>query len=196
MLHPHTELRFVSPAIGYGIFATQLIPKGTMTWVKDELDRVFTKKEIDSLAECNRSNLLKYTYRNNRGNYIFCWDLTRYVNHSHEANCFLTALDFEIAIRNIEIGEELTNDYGSLNIIEAFKCANDTNNERKFVKPDDLKKFSQKWDEQILEAMKFYYSVAQPLNDFLTTFQLETLHEIKAQKIFFPSIVNNYYEDG
>ena len=47
MLHPHTELRFVSPEIGYGIFATAFIPKGTITWVKDELDRIIPKEKIN-----------------------------------------------------------------------------------------------------------------------------------------------------
>ena len=28
MIHPHTQLRFVSPAIGYGMFATRPIPAG------------------------------------------------------------------------------------------------------------------------------------------------------------------------
>ena len=46
MLHPHTELRHVSKLIGYGVFATQLIPKGTITWVRDDLDQTFSPGEI------------------------------------------------------------------------------------------------------------------------------------------------------
>ena len=46
MLHPHTELRHVSKQIGYGVFATQLIPKGTITWVRDDLDQTFSPAEI------------------------------------------------------------------------------------------------------------------------------------------------------
>ena len=114
MLHPHTELKFVSPEIGYGIFATALIPRGTITWVKDELDRVVSKDDLDKMTQANLENLLKYSYRNSKGNYVFCWDLTRYVNHSYKPNSILTTLGFEIAIRDILPGEEMTNDYGTL----------------------------------------------------------------------------------
>jgi len=31
VIHPDTELRFVNPDIGYGVFATRFIPKGSIT---------------------------------------------------------------------------------------------------------------------------------------------------------------------
>ena len=130
MLHPDTELKYVSPEIGYGIFATALIPNGTITWVKDELDRIVPKEDLEKLNPANLENLLKYSYRNYRGDYVFCWDLTRYVNHSYRPNSILTPLGFEIAIRDILPGEEVTNDYGTLNIIESFECANGPSHER------------------------------------------------------------------
>jgi hypothetical protein len=192
MLHPHTELRFVSQEIGYGIFATQDIPVGTITWVKDELDREFKHSEVAAMTEFNRENLLKYTYRNRLGDYFFCWDLTRYVNHSYEPNSMLTSMDFEIAIKNIKKGDELTNDYGTLNIIEAFQCANGPH-EREFVRPDDLKRYSIKWDQLITSAMEFQPKVNQPLNRFLTKKQHSTLADIHARNIRVPSILENYF---
>ena len=33
MIHPHSELRFFSPEVGWGVYATRFIPKGTITWV-------------------------------------------------------------------------------------------------------------------------------------------------------------------
>ncbi len=194
MLHPHTELKYVSAEIGYGVFATQDIPVGTITWVKDELDRVFKKSEIDAMTESNRENLLKYTYRNRHGDYFFCWDLTRYVNHSYEPNSMITSMDFEIAIKNIKKGEELTNDYGTLNIIQAFKCANGPH-EREFVRPDDLKRYAVKWDQLINSAMEFQSKVSQPLTRFLTKEQLAVLAEIQARNIRVPSILESYFED-
>ena len=194
MLHPHTELRYVSPKIGYGIFATQDIPVGTITWVKDELDRIFKSSEIEAMTEDNRENLLKYTYRNRHGDYFFCWDLTRYVNHSYEPNTMLTSMDFEIAIKNVKKGDELTNDYGTLNIIEAFKCANGPH-EREFVRPDDLKRYSVKWDQLINSAMEFQPKVNQPLKRFLSGQQQSTLGEIHARKIRVPSILDNYFAE-
>ena len=38
MLHPDTELRVVSADIGFGVFATALIPKGTIVYIKDPLE--------------------------------------------------------------------------------------------------------------------------------------------------------------
>ena len=39
MIHPNTRLGFVNEEIGYGVFATALIPKGTIVYVKDDLER-------------------------------------------------------------------------------------------------------------------------------------------------------------
>jgi hypothetical protein len=195
MLHPHTELKFVSEAIGYGIYATQDIPKGTITWVKDELDRVFSPAEIKLMSESNLENLLKYTYRDRSGNYFFCWDLTRYVNHSYEANSMLTALGFEIAITDIKKGDEITNDYGTLNIIEPFECAHGPH-EREFVRPDDLKKFYPKWDVLVNSAIDYAPKVDQPLNKFLTSQQKLKLNDIHMKKIPMPSMIENYFDES
>lgn len=193
MLHPHTELRFVSPEIGYGIFATSFIPKGTITWVKDELDRVITKEEVEKLSAANLENLMKYTYRNSKGDYFFCWDLTRYVNHSYKPNSMLTALGFEIAVRDIQIGEEVTNDYGTFNIIEKFQCANGPDHERDYVCPDDLARYYPQWDKLIAEAIPFLKLVEQPLNRFLSSEQVHDIHAIEKGEKPMPSVLTNLY---
>ena len=46
MIHPSTELKYVSPEIGIGVVATEFIPKGTITWALDPLDQVFPPEEI------------------------------------------------------------------------------------------------------------------------------------------------------
>ena len=40
MIHPDTELRFINREIGFGVVATRLIRRGTIIWVRDELDQV------------------------------------------------------------------------------------------------------------------------------------------------------------
>lgn len=193
MLHPHTELRFVSDDIGYGIFATEFIPKGTITWVKDELDRVFTPQELEKLNPATLEHLLKYTYRNSKGEYLFCWDLTRYVNHSFEPNSMLTSMGFEIAIKDIPRGTEITNDYGSLNIIEPFQCANDPKHERQFVCSDDLQRFYKTWDKLIESAFCNLSSATQPLFKFLTAEQISQIDQINQGAVSIPSVINNLY---
>jgi hypothetical protein len=194
MLHPDTELRFVSPEIGYGIFATALIPKGTITWVRDELDRVIPQEELAQLSPANLENLLKYSYRTSEGHYFFCWDLTRFVNHSFEPNSMLTSLGFEMAIKDIHPGEEMTNDYGTLNIIEPFQCANDPSHERSYVCPDDLFRFHQKWDEQIRESFAFILEVSQPLQKFLNNNQKSKISSITNREMDIPSVLFNLYK--
>jgi hypothetical protein len=193
MLHPNTELRFVSDKIGYGIFATSFIPKGSITWVKDELDRIITKEELKKFSPENLENLLKYTYRNSDGDYFFCWDLTRYVNHSFTPNSMLTSLGFEIAIRDIHPGEEMTNDYGTLNIIEAFICANDPEHERSHVYPDDLSRYHEKWDKQIDDSYQFINKIQQPLEKLLTTSQKNEIHQILLGAVKMPSVIKNLF---
>ncbi len=195
MLHPHTELRFVSQEIGYGIFATKKIPKGTITWVKDQLDRVFTPSDISKLTPPNYENLMKYTYRNKDGDYFFCWDLTRFINHNHDANSMLTSLGFEIALRDIEANEEITNDYGTLNIIEAFQCANGPGENRDYVRPDDLTRYHQKWDKLIESAMNHVHEVEQPLHKLLSHEQISKLDLIKRKEFVLPSIKENYFKE-
>ena len=194
MLHPDTELKFVSNEIGYGIFASALIPKGTITWVKDDLDRVIPKETLSKMTQANLENLLKYSYRNSQGNYVFCWDLTRYVNHSYKPNSMLTAMGFEIAIRDILPGEEMTNDYGTLNIIESFECANGPSLERERVCPDDLSRFHAVWDDQIQAAFAHISELIQPLNGFLTTQQLQDISLIESGNMVIPTVLSNLYK--
>jgi SET domain-containing protein len=121
MIHPDTELRFINDQIGYGVVATKFIPKGTITWALDKLDRIFTTDDIRKMEPVYKQIMDKYTYRNPQGNYVFCWDIARYVNHSSISNCVTTAYEFEIAVRDIQPGEELTDDYGYLNLDEPFE---------------------------------------------------------------------------
>ena len=193
MLHPYTELKFVSPEIGYGIFATAFIPKGTITWVKDELDRIIPKEDLGKMSAANQENLLKYSYRNSAGDYVFCWDLTRYVNHSYNPNSMLTTMGFEIALRDILPGEEMTNDYGTLNIIESFECANGPSPDRDKVCPDDLKLFHSLWDMQIGTAFASLAKHAQPLEAFLTHKQREEIKLIQLGTKSTTSVLDNLF---
>lgn len=162
MMHPDTEVRFINKEIGYGVVATRLIPKGTITWVQDELDRVFTAREVKGMHPTTQEMMDKYSFRNNKGQYVLCWDLAKYVNHSFRANCLSTAYDFELAVRDIHPGEQLTDDYGYLNVSEPFKGL-DEGTERDTVYPDDLLKYHAIWDKQLSEAFTSFNLVEQPL---------------------------------
>ncbi|CAN7753406.1 SET domain-containing protein [Paenibacillus sp. LjRoot56] len=163
MMHPHTELRYIDDKIGFGVFATRLIPKGTITWALDDLDQILETETVQALEEDRKKLVLKYSYRNQEGKYILCWDNGRYVNHSFHANCIGTAYEIEIAVRDIHPGEQLTDDYGSLNVDEPFECFPEEGTDRTRVMPGDLLLYADAWDAQALDAFRYYDEVEQPL---------------------------------
>ena len=167
MIHPDTELQFINNDIGHGVVATKFIPAGTITWVLDKLDRTFTKKEFLQMETLYQEILDTYTYRNSKGHYVLCWDHGRFVNHSFKSNCLTTAYDFEIAIRDIHPGEQLTDDYGYLNISEPFRPS-DEGTKRKIVYPDDLPKYFKQWDKQIAAVFPKILQQKQPLASILS----------------------------
>ena len=166
MLHPNTELRYLGPEIGSGVIATAPIPKGTITWVQDQLDQV-----IDVIGNqtfrAYPPVLERYSFRNKDGFYVLCWDYARFVNHHCEANCLSPGMDFEIAIRDIEAGEELTNDYGSLNLEFTMECMCGSPRCRKRTEPQDFPRLSQGWDQSLRAAFPFIDRVDQPLWSYL-----------------------------
>lgn len=164
MIIPTTRVAYISESKGNGVVATARIPRGTVTWVFDELDREFTLGQLQRMAPATREVVLTYSYRNRAGNLVFCWDNERYINHSFRPNCCPTPYNFEIAIRDIEIGEELTNDYGMLNIIAPFSV-DDEGTGRFTVYPDDLLRYSGEWDRLLGEAFARFLEVPQPLRD-------------------------------
>lgn len=171
MLHPHTELRHVSEHIGYGVFATRRIPKGTITWVRDDLDQTFDPDDIRRFSPECQQILDKYTFVDGNGLAVLCWDLARYLNHSCEANCLGAGYDFEIAVRDIEIGEELSDDYGTLNLRSPFPCGCGLRSCRKVVQPDDLNRYWAEWDRQLRVAFAQIPGVDQPLKPFVKDFR-------------------------
>lgn len=193
MIHPKTELRFINREIGYGVVATELIPAGTITWVLDKLDREFTPLEIQGMDDLYRNIIDTYTFRNNEGNFILCWDNGRYVNHSFNSNCLTTAYDFELAIRDIEPGEQLTDDYGYLNIPEPFKAV-DEGTKRKVVYPDDLLKYYKVWDKKLLRVFDRIPKLDQPLLSLISGDVWEEIMDVSAGKKQMESILRNYYQ--
>lgn len=194
MIHTDTELRFISEEIGYGMVATKFIPAGTITWVQDRLDRVFSPSEVDALPKIYQDILDFYTFRNNKGNYVLCWDNGRYVNHSFNSNCLTTAYDFEIAIRDIQPGEQLTDDYGYLNIAAPFRGI-DEGTKRKVVYPDDLKKYYKIWDKKITKNFRKIVQVEQPLRDLVEDDLWQKVTAIAEGRQELDSIINNYYDE-
>lgn len=191
MIHPDTELRFISHEIGYGVVATKFIPAGTITWAQDKLDRVFSPMEVLELEDMYKTILDIYTFRNNRGEFVLCWDHGRYVNHSFRSNCLSTAYDFEIAVNDIYPGEQITDDYGYLNVTMPFRAI-DEGTKRKVVYPDDLLRYHKIWDKKLKDTFGKINRVAQPLASLIPAETWEKVDAIIANRRQMDSILNNY----
>lgn len=185
MIHPHSELRFINDDIGFGVVATRFIPKGTITWALDPLDQVIDERKAASLSAELQHRLDIYSYQNGRGDRILCWDHARFVNHSCQPTSLAPGFDLEIAVRDIHPGEQITDDYGSLNVLTAFECACGTSACRGTVGPGDFDRLSGTWDALVAAAFPSVVTVDQPLWHLVT--EREAIARIVADRLPVPS---------
>lgn len=167
MIHPNTEVRFVNPTIGYGVFATVDIPRGTIVYVKDRLEIELSDTAFNELDEQHKIIAEKYSYIDEHGVRILSWDHAKFVNHRCDCNTMSTGYGFEIAVRNIWKDEEICDEYGLFNLEEVTPLACGCIGCRKSLRPDDVDNFHTLWDEQILSALEKVTSVPQPLMKYM-----------------------------
>lgn len=163
MVHPDIELRFINETVGHGLVARRLIPRGTITWARDRLDRTFTSAEIEAMPEFFQQILDKYTFIDRQGRRVLCWDISRFMNHSCTPSSLHTGWDFEVAVRDIHPGEELTDDYATLNVERPFECECGATGCRGTIFPDDLLRHHARLDAQVRAVFPLVGSVEQPL---------------------------------
>jgi hypothetical protein len=105
---------------GIGLFADQFIPKGTVVWkFNSKLDTRLTEEEVKQLSEVAQFNFRHYCYVSKKtGFFILPFDDIRFLNHSGKPN--LIYIDDpegeegnDVAMRDINKDEELTEDYSS-----------------------------------------------------------------------------------
>ncbi len=166
MIHPAAELRFVSPEVGYGVFATEPIPRGTIAWTLCRFDMIFSPIEVADLPAPYWPIIEKYGYTDADGNQILCWDNGRYVNHSCDPAMLGVGGSFDIAVRDIARGEEITCDYAGLNLTTALACRCGTSSCRGVIGGDDVLRIWPELDARIAQALRHARDVAQPLLPF------------------------------
>ena len=168
MIHPSTRLAPVDDRVGLGVVATEAIPKGTIVWVRDPLDMLISRAHARSLGPLFRDSLRHFTFWEHDGDLMLCWDHARYVNHSCEANCFGGGFEFEIAVRHIDAGEQLTDDYACFGYASQFACTCGAARCRGVVKGSDAHQMAPIWDAQLIDALQALRDVDQPLWNLLT----------------------------
>jgi|SRR5712664_2224225 len=103
----------VSEIHGIGLFADEFIPKGTITWrFLEGFDQRLPRSILNELSAPAREQFLKYSYfDSDKMLYELCSDDARFFNHSDEPNTGSISNDTDVALRDIQQGEELTCDY-------------------------------------------------------------------------------------
>ena len=177
MIHPGTTLKGVSDTIGVGIFATSFIPKGTLVYVQDDLEIELSPSEFDGLDEPLKAMAEKFSFIDPRGYRILSWDTAKYVNHSCDPNTMSAGYGFEIALRDIEPGEEITDEYGLFNLQHDIECLCGSENCRQVIRSTDIDEYYEVWDERIRNALQLIHSVEQPLIGLMDPERREALDE-------------------
>jgi uncharacterized protein len=165
MLHPDTQLRYLSTEVGHGVFATAAIPRGTIVWVRDCLDQEFTREQLSQLPAVYQTLVRRYTFLTAAGTNLLCWDGGRLMNHSCQPSCAGTHLGFEVAIRDLEPGAELTNDYATLSLTEEefFSCNCHSPVCRGLITSEEAPDIASSLAMQLRAALPLALTLPQPL---------------------------------
>jgi hypothetical protein len=194
VIHPDTDLRAVDPRVGMGVVATRRIPKGTITWVRDALDLTVTRPGLAELPALFHPTLHKFTYITGTGDYVLCWDHGRFQNHSCEPTCIAPGFDFEIAVRDIEAGEELTGDYATYNLETGFDCFCGAPSCRHRIEPRDRLALVDGWDRLVAAAFPLVTTLPQPLWPLVRN--KDAVEAVAAGRAPIPSCRLHFFEPG
>lgn len=167
MQHPNTELKFVNSQVGYGVFATTFIPSGTMVYARCNLDIAIPPTSPLVRDPAYRDSILKYAYTDQNGDFVICWDIGKYVNHCCHASTISTGYGFDIAVRDLQPGDEITNDYAQFSFDEEMDLVCHYPDCRKRFTPQDFDHLYPAWDEQIKAVLPKFSQVPQPLQPYV-----------------------------
>jgi len=159
---------------GYGLFAKRDVPRGTIVFFECPQCRVIPKAEFRKLSPRQRQRLLFHAYTRQDGSVVQSCGLSKYMNHSCDANILDTGRGFDIVVKDIKRGQEATYDYrtfydedwgftcqcGSPDCCGTFVCRHPL--------PRGLRK---KWDARLKPALDKIRAVPQPLARALVAYR-------------------------
>jgi hypothetical protein len=189
MIHPDTQLQKVNDKVGYGVFATQLIPKGTIIYVKDLLEIEVTPEQFAAMDIQYKAVVDWFSYVDQRGVRIVSWDIAKYVNHHCDSNSISTGYGFDIATRDIQAAEEITDEYGIFNLPEPLECCCDSANCRGTISNNDWDTYWRFWDKVAQDALSCVGQVPQPLMHFMDSEDYQDLTEYLRNRQCYKSVL-------
>lgn len=190
MIHPNTELKKINDIMGYGVFATRFIPKGTILYVKDPLEIEVSPEQFDCMDTQYQTITDWFSYIDERGYRIVSWDIAKYVNHSCESNSISTGYGFEIATKDIDINEEITDEYGIFNLPIPLNCRCGSRKCRKVISGDNWDVYGPAWEKRSKDALKNLRHVDQPLLKYMDIQSYQDLMSYLNTRRNYKSILN------
>ena len=191
MIHPDTELRKVSSEVGYGVFATAKIPRGTITWVLDDMDQIVSQERFGAMPPALQPLVERYCFRDSKGRYVICWDFGRFMNHSCAATTAGIGVLCDVAIRDIEPGEQLTCEYALHNLDETVSCRCGASNCRGQIRAVDLPAIARAIDATVAMVVPEAIRRPQILVPFMRTLDRNRLEAIFQGRESVPSCIEN-----
>lgn len=195
VIHPSTEHKFINDNIGFGVFATAYIPAGTIIYTKDALEILIEADSALLDIPAYRHIIEKYSYTEPNGVRVLSWDLGKYVNHSCDNNCLSTGYGFEIAIRDIHPGDQITDEYGVFNLERDFHCNCGSDQCRRLVGSGDFERYHKHWDNILKIVLRKVHEIPQPLFPYVDPAVLADLEVYLTTRKNYKSIYLLKYQD-
>ena len=177
--------------VGYGVFATKPIKKGTILYVKDMLEIDVSPDAFAAMDVQYQKVVDWFSWIDARGHRIVSWDIGKYVNHSCQSNCISTGFGFEVAIKDIAVGQEITDEYGIFNLPYSLTCCCGSNNCRGTITCNDWEANYKRWNKLATGALKFFGQAEQPLLTFMDTQVYQDLMNYLNTKKGYPCILKH-----
>jgi len=190
MIHPDTTIKTINPVIGKGVFALKDIPKGTIMVARDPFDIAINENDFLKLPPVLKNCMETYMYRDKNKNFVLSWDHAKYMNHSCCSNTMMTDYGLEITVKDIKAGEEITTEYGLLNIVESYEICCGCKNCRKILKTDDIETYGNVWDQIIMESLLLINKVEQPLIQIMGKDSINRIEQLVKNPELYSSVKN------
>ena len=114
---------------GQGLYAKRKFQAGELVLLWD-LSHTISNEAVSALSDEER----RYTHPLDEHRTLIVQSPERFVNHSCDGNTEVR--DFcDVAVRQIEVGEEITSDYGLVGAVVSFECQCGTERCRKIIGP-------------------------------------------------------------
>ena len=194
MIHPKTYIKHVNDLVGYGVFASEFIPEGTIVYVKDSLEIGISPEDFSKHSTEMQKAIEKYSYIDQNGHRIISWDFAKYVNHCCNCNTISTGYGFEMAIRDIQAHEQITDEYGIFNLTENMSIECSFINCRKQLKTTDFENYYAEWDKKIKRSIYKLFEVEQVLMPLVDEKTQKELEELKANPNSYKSVYTLKYK--